>query len=309
MNTDEARYFLAICDEGSVSQAASSLYISPQGLSRSLKRFEAKLGVRLFVRTPQGMVPTEQALRLKEHLRKMVDAEDEAYRYLAELKRADRVRYLLGRDSMLGDTVIEGVEDYNRRQGKEAVKAVMMRESEDRLARIFVEGGYDYRFLSAELNDLQELPCEEICTLRFVPLVNCESPVAQRGSLAFPDLRELTVLAEYRSFAWVKILERICQGLGFEPRIREVDKDYIARLLSRPGDEVVYVRQLDLEHAPWTSESFRVPASFDALDAHIVLQSMGSRIDPDLVECLRSRFAESPYAAASCSDAGQTRSE
>lgn len=102
MNMDEVRYFLAIYKDGSMSQAANDLYISPQGLSRSLKRFETKLGVRLFVRTPHGMVPTEQATHLKGMFQNMVDAEDDIYRYLAELKQSQRTRYLIGRDSMLG---------------------------------------------------------------------------------------------------------------------------------------------------------------------------------------------------------------
>lgn len=60
------------------------------------------------------MVPTEQANSLHPMFQKMVDAEDEAYHYLAELKRATRVRYLVGRDSMLGDVICQGVEDYNK---------------------------------------------------------------------------------------------------------------------------------------------------------------------------------------------------
>lgn len=297
MNTDEVRYFLATCEYGSVSQAAAALYISPQGLSRSLKRLESKLGIRLFVRTAQGMIPTEQATCLQTPFQQMVDAEDEAYAYLKNLKQAEHARYLIGRDSMLGDVVLQGVEDYNRIHGEGSVKAVMMRESEDRLAKIFLEGGYDYRFLTSEIDEFHELPQETICTLRFVPVVNAESEIARRGSLTINDLRGLTVLAEYRSSAWVMILERQCQHLGFQLRVREVDKDYISRLLSRPGKEVAFVRQLDLPHAPWSSGMFCVPASYEPLDAHIALQTIHHEIDYELVECIRTRLASSPYAS------------
>lgn len=297
MNTDEARYFLAICEHGSVNQAATALYISPQGLSRSLKRLETKLGIRLFVRSAQGMMLTEQAKQLKPLFKQMTQAEDEVYAYLGNLKRAERTRYLIGRDSMLGDVVMQGVEDYNNLHGEDCVKAMMLRENEERLAKIFMEGGYDYRFLSSETDDLSELPQEEICTLRFIPLFNCESEIVKKGRFAFSDLRDLTVITEYRSFAWVKILEKHCQKLGFELRVREVDKDYIARLLSRPGKEVTFIRQLDVSRDPWSRECYSTPSEYEPLDAHIVLQTVHREVDQELVDCIRTKIASSPYAS------------
>ncbi len=298
MNTDEARYFLAICEHGSVNQAAAALYISPQGLSRSLKRLETKLGVRLFVRSAQGMILTEQAKNLQPSFKQMVQAEDEVYAYLSDLKRAEHARYLIGRDSMFGDVVLQGVEDYNLSHPDDCVKALMLRENEERLSKIFMDGGYDYRFLSSEIDDLRELPQEEICALRFVPLVNCQSDIAKRGSFSFADLRDLTVITEYRSFAWVKILQTHCQRLGFELRVREVDKDYIARLLSRPGKEVTFIRQLDVDRSPWSKECYCTPANYEPLDAHIVLQTVHREVDHELAECIRERVASSPYAPA-----------
>lgn len=299
MNTDEARYVLAIYRHGSLTQAADELHISPQGLSLSLKRFEAKLGVKLFARSPQGMKPTEHVNQLLGSFERMIAAEDEAYAYLSDLKQSSRMRYLLARDSMLGDTVAQGVQDYNLMRGEEAVQVVMMRETEDRLARIFLDGGYDYRVLSSEIDDLQNLPHADIGIMRFIPLVNSKSEAAIRGSLTFEDLRKHTLLAEYRSFAWVRILEQHCRRLGFTPRIREVDKDYIARLLQGAGNEVVYMRELDLNHAPWNSAEYCVPESYEPLEAHIILQSTDATIDHDLVACLRKSFAQSPYAQES----------
>lgn len=297
MNVDEARYVLVICEQGSLTRAAESLHISPQGLSLSLKRFEAKLGVKLFTRSSRGMQPTEHAERLRETFEHMVSAENEMYAYLAGLKQESRARYLIGRDSMLGDTVAQGVEDYNKTHPDGIVQAVMMREPEDRLAHIFLEGGYSYRVLSSETDDLENLAHAEIGVLRFVPLVNCQNAAAQRGSLTFGDLREYIVLAEYRTFVWVRILEQHCEKLGFTPRIREMDKDYSAYLLREAGNNVIYVRELDLERSPWNAPDYCVPAAHDPLEAHIILQSIDGDIDEELVACLRERFAESPYAA------------
>ena len=295
MNMDEVRYFLAIYKDGSMSQAANDLYISPQGLSRSLKRFESKLGVRLFVRTPQGMVPTEQGTHLKGMFQKMVDAEDEVYRYLADLKHSQRTRYMVGRDSMLGDVICKGVMNYNKLHPDMPVEPVMMREPEDRLAKIFLEGGYDYRFLSVELDPLPDLPRAKLCTNEFIPLVNKDSEVGRRGYLRMEDFRNLTVLAEYASFTWVQIIEKRCQKLGFEVKLRETDKEYIARLLRQPGENIVFVRDFDRQLSLWRSAEFIVPEQEEPLTTTIVLQTTRPSLDDELVACIRESLEDSSY--------------
>ncbi|HIS40210.1 MAG TPA: LysR family transcriptional regulator [Candidatus Aphodovivens avistercoris] len=295
MNMDEVRYFLAIYKDGSMSQAASELFISPQGLSRSLKRFETKLGVRLFVRTAQGMVPTEQATQLKGMFQKMVDAEDEAYRYLADLKHSQRTRYLIGRDSMLGDVICDGARAYSKLHPDSPVEPVMMREPEDRLAKVFLEGGYDYRFLSVELDPLPDLPHAVLTTSNFTPLVNRDSEIGRRGILRADDFRRITVLAEYSSFTWVQILEQRCLKLGFELKLREVDKEYIARLLREPGDYITYIRSFDTKLSLWHDERFIEPEQEEPLVTDVVLQTTHPSLDDELVECIRQSLEGSIY--------------
>lgn len=293
MNTDEIRHFLAVYDCGSVTGAAGGLYISPQGLSQSLKRLESKIGLRLFMRTPQGMVPTEFAHGLAPMFRSIADTEGEIFDYLSEIKRADRTRYLLGRDSMLGDVIAKGVRDYNRSHGESPVEAVLMRESEDHLAKVFLEGGYDFRFLSSETNPLQDLPQEFLHELSFIPLVN-RGALSEWDSFDLSILNSMTVLAEYNSFTWVKVLERACQGLGIQPKIREVDKDYIVRLLSDSTKVLTYVRSIDVNMIPWNADIF-CPLLDSPLSSRIVLQSVHDDIDASLVDCIRASIARSTY--------------
>ncbi len=51
--------FLAVADAGSLSAAARTTGISQPTLGRHIRMAEAALGVPLFARTPQGLVPTE----------------------------------------------------------------------------------------------------------------------------------------------------------------------------------------------------------------------------------------------------------
>ena len=52
------RQFLAVFELGSIGQAADKLLLTQPALSKSLRSLEDELGVRLFDRTPVGVVPT-----------------------------------------------------------------------------------------------------------------------------------------------------------------------------------------------------------------------------------------------------------
>lgn len=67
MRWDDARYFLASLTDGSFADAARSLGVEQSTVSRRIGALEEALSAELFVRTPQGLVPTELALRLRVH--------------------------------------------------------------------------------------------------------------------------------------------------------------------------------------------------------------------------------------------------
>ena len=51
MTIDEIEYFFKILESGSISRASEGLYISRQGLGKSLDNLEKDVGATLFVRT------------------------------------------------------------------------------------------------------------------------------------------------------------------------------------------------------------------------------------------------------------------
>ena len=67
MDTKDIRAFMCLYEEQSISAAARKLYITPQGLSLSLKKMEKELNSQLFVRSNQGIVPTDTARYFYAH--------------------------------------------------------------------------------------------------------------------------------------------------------------------------------------------------------------------------------------------------
>jgi DNA-binding transcriptional LysR family regulator len=58
MHSRLLRHFLAVLDHRGISAAAEAVHISQPALTKSIRQLEATLGVALFERHPNGVVPT-----------------------------------------------------------------------------------------------------------------------------------------------------------------------------------------------------------------------------------------------------------
>src|SRR4051794_9574469 len=61
-------WFLAVAEERSFTRAAAKLGIAQSTLSHTIKRLEARMGIRLLMRTTRSVAPTEAGERLRQSL-------------------------------------------------------------------------------------------------------------------------------------------------------------------------------------------------------------------------------------------------
>jgi DNA-binding transcriptional LysR family regulator len=78
--------FLAVAEERSFTRAAAKLGLSQSALSHSMRRLEARLGLRLLTRTTRSVAPTEAGERLIETLRPALEEIDLKLAVLTELR-------------------------------------------------------------------------------------------------------------------------------------------------------------------------------------------------------------------------------
>ncbi|MDX8045279.1 LysR family transcriptional regulator [Gracilibacillus sp. S3-1-1] len=76
MNTEALEYFIKVYEKKSVTAAAKDLYITPQGVSKTIKQLELELETELFSRGPRGVEATEagEVLHARaKHLRYLIE--------------------------------------------------------------------------------------------------------------------------------------------------------------------------------------------------------------------------------------------
>ncbi len=86
MDLKQIRYFVAACEEGSLSAAAVRLNCTAPGVSQQMSALELRLGTSLFKRTRRGVIPTDAGRRLYERCLVVLKAVSEAEIELEDFK-------------------------------------------------------------------------------------------------------------------------------------------------------------------------------------------------------------------------------
>lgn len=89
MSIAQIEYFVAVAETGSVTQAASRLFISQPPLSRQIHALEHELGVPLFSRTKTGMHLLPAGERFMIHAKDILRAVNDAKFALSQLATND----------------------------------------------------------------------------------------------------------------------------------------------------------------------------------------------------------------------------
>ncbi len=72
MELRQIQYFIQLYEDRNFTKASKKLFISQQGLSKSTARLEEELGLALFERNVQGVIPTMEGEQLYPYFRKVL---------------------------------------------------------------------------------------------------------------------------------------------------------------------------------------------------------------------------------------------
>lgn len=216
MDTKDLRYFRQVCELGSINQAARQLFITPQGLSRAIRRLEQELNTSLFERSPGGMVSTESGKYLYENCIPILEKLDEmalGIRQLDDRGQKVRIGFSCG---VLNVFPFQKMREYRREYGHVIVQ--WEEASNQEILCKLRRGDIDIGFVIGQITD-QELWSIEVFQREMNVVVYEGHPFYDRESLSVGDLREeqlITLNEKYYSYH--SLLQR-CLDFGFTPNI------------------------------------------------------------------------------------------
>ena len=181
------RYFLAVSETGSVAAAARMINIAQSAMTKSVQELEDTLGMRLFARSPKGMVLTQAGHRFQASARKVISA-------VAEAGMIDR-----GRQEALTGSLTVGVtslvagyylaELFARFQRSHpSVKVSVIEDEPQFLEHLLINGEVDLAIMvSNALGDPRAMVVEVLTSSPNRVWLASSHPLAERAELTLAD--------------------------------------------------------------------------------------------------------------------------
>lgn len=235
------RYFVAVVEYGTVSEAASALRISQPSLSRQMKRLEQELGLRLFARSGTRNVLTTEGQEFLSAARTVLAKEADAAQLARSLAagRLPSVSLAAPRTTLL-DVVAPFVATFQKSDPVPAVSEISIAPD---LSRVLPE--HDLIVTPRGPHPLAEgIPAEtlELARLPVWAYVPAEHPWAGRDTAEVGELAEETVIAPSTDFKAREVLDAALQLSGTAPAGRVgTNHGRVAQALAAAGRGVAVV--------------------------------------------------------------------
>lgn len=188
MTNRHLEYFLKVYEEHSIKKAADALFISPQGVSRTILELEHELNLTLFIRDGNSMTPTLQADFLFAHAEKIVN-EFELIRRKKFINRQRKLSVLVSYDifELLGADFLLKFRELN----PEIILSIISTSDKNAIARINrLEA--DAAIITGPVN-AGNLNVSYLFTRNYKVIVNKSSALASKKSVDYSDLAKYPV--------------------------------------------------------------------------------------------------------------------
>lgn len=192
MDINQMRYFVEVCNCGSISKAADKVHLSQQGLSLSIRRLEAELNGELFYRKPSGIVLTdfgrsvmEEAVNLLRHVDNIVALANSRSSGRPNIRIAISESIIVRLPPKLQQILLTGSDDFD-------ISLVELFSSE--VADAVYSGKADFGILYGDCDD-SKLDSTVLDLVHQVIIVNKTHPLADRESVTVRELDGLPFIA------------------------------------------------------------------------------------------------------------------
>lgn len=219
------RYYLAVCEWGTMSRAAEELHVTQPALSRQIAALERELGCELLERHSRSVQPTEKGLYLRRRTQEIVG--------LADQTSAD---FSHGDDIVAGDIHIGAGESASMRLIARRVRSFRQLYPDVRFHLHSAVATDLMERLEHGLDDLVVLmsyPNDERCSHLRLPLsdawgvaMRADDPLASREVITPADLAEGPLIMPERSWAGERLAGPLGAWFGDDGEAIEVAATY-----------------------------------------------------------------------------------
>lgn len=295
MNLHHLSIFLAIAECGSITAASKRQHISQPALSRELKVFEERMGVRLFERLPKGMRLTEAGEVLRDYATRLFELERAAETAMHEVAGAHRGRLAIGASNTIGTYVLPPLLARFRRVRPNVQVSLFVGNTEQvsggvadlRFSLGFIEGPLHVRGLRDVTFQDDEI----------IPVTAANDPLLQRERLRLSDLADQPLLMRERGSGTRELIADLLETHDIaDGNIMEFSNTEALKLAAVHGGGIAWLPRISVRRELDTGRLAALPLKrLRILRPLKILQRDGAQLPPAarvLVDLLDPALAE-----------------
>ena len=290
MDSRQLIYFLRVCEYSNITQAAQSLYISPQALSKTISRLEDEFHMPLFLRTVHGLVLTEAGKLLQDLGRPIADSMNDLSLQMSALYQRSHHHFTLGITSTLDFFL--GEHAFDEFCQAHPTYTASFAEYTHSLCETYVSNGFLVAALTYGPASKPELELLPLFKGRWICVMSKASPLAQKSIIHIQDLKGTNLVGSINQYS-LQTLHSACKQSGFEPNIYLAD-DTLTTLhlcsehnyIGNTTDNLLFrtsIRNPNLAAVPFSIDEFPYPINL-IVNSELYKQ----RIVQDFVSCIKN---------------------
>lgn len=207
MKLEHFYYLYEISRAGSINRAAKTLFISQPHLSNMLKELEDELGVKLFQRTPKGMVLTYEGKQFTTYARQIIELVDKVNALKASSDKAENEIFSIC--SIYAYTLLDLYENYRQKKTSSGVRISYSEMPVNQIIGAVYERqsdiGFMYYYSTNEESIMRDLLNRNmsfylLANEPFCVLLNSEHPFFNRDSVTIEEMCNYSFITETRSY-------------------------------------------------------------------------------------------------------------
>jgi len=208
---------------GSVRAAADALFITESAVSKTLRELEEQLGLRLFERTPQGMLLTEAGRQFTNYAHSALNALQTGVSIAFGERTGPPIAIRIGAMTVVSATFLPEVVRHYLAESGDCLVEIASGSGELLLQRL--RAGYVDLVLGRcpPLDDMAGLAFEQLYFDRHIFVVRAGHPLAGAGTVAPAQIAAYPIVMPPRQSLFWQEIHQLFLARGVKPRAAQVE--------------------------------------------------------------------------------------
>ena len=222
MNTKDLKCFEIVFEEKSINTAAKKLFISPQGLGKIIQKIEDECKTSFFIRTKNGLIPTESGRLFYERSREISSRLHQIQEEIIHLDNNSKKIRIGFANGVFRAIPIHVISEYMNRHTE--INEQWCEYENDEVIKMIYESELEYGFVVGNPKS-SDISATLLLRKPVAFYVYDGHPLCNKDSVTLEELKNEEIITMNEKYHIYHDFIGACKAHGFEPKIKAKTMD------------------------------------------------------------------------------------